>query len=497
MSLTKVSFSMITGAPINVLDVGATGNGSTNDTAAIQAAFDSIASTGGALYFPKGTYLVPNGINFRQSAAESNNTYYIYGDGAKESIIITENANISLDLGGRNRVCLYNFGIRDSGTTAKVAIARYRDTTIGSDGGGSYHTYENLYIEGMFSFGAIYSIGSEVNNHYNIQINQNGNGPCYFTTYTNYLGLTAAGTITGGSNTVNNFYGGYLIGAPSTTGGALYVATGITDNLNFYGTYFVGYAGGYVVKLGFGNADSMQGTKIFNGCRFEGTGVGFNCTGAQVEGLTVISSTFGQTNQDIYFNNTPSGGGLENACIQDNIHYAYGMTIPVITRSVISVIDTFTYYANAITVSTLISSSQITSSNLILGGSCTVFSSIISNLDVQNNIYKTIYGPNSKTSGGNSQGSVVVNNPFGTAPISPSDGTIVTAGASNWDPTSTGATTDYPVFYDGSNWRAMIPVFSTPASATATGVKGTLAVDASYLYVCTAVNTWKRILLTW
>jgi hypothetical protein len=43
---------MITGAPINVLDYGAKGDGVTNDTAAIQAA----ANVGGTLYFPEGTY---------------------------------------------------------------------------------------------------------------------------------------------------------------------------------------------------------------------------------------------------------------------------------------------------------------------------------------------------------------------------------------------------------------------------------------------------------
>jgi polygalacturonase len=38
MSLTKTSFSMITGALPNVMDYGATGDGTTNDTAAIDAA---------------------------------------------------------------------------------------------------------------------------------------------------------------------------------------------------------------------------------------------------------------------------------------------------------------------------------------------------------------------------------------------------------------------------------------------------------------------------
>lgn len=55
MALTKVSYAMINGTPINVLDYGATGNGSTDDTAAIQAALDTGANS---VYFPAGTYKI-------------------------------------------------------------------------------------------------------------------------------------------------------------------------------------------------------------------------------------------------------------------------------------------------------------------------------------------------------------------------------------------------------------------------------------------------------
>lgn len=56
MSLTKVTYSMIDGAPVNVDDFGAVGNGVTDDTAAIQAALSSGASE---IVFSHGrTYLV-------------------------------------------------------------------------------------------------------------------------------------------------------------------------------------------------------------------------------------------------------------------------------------------------------------------------------------------------------------------------------------------------------------------------------------------------------
>lgn len=62
MSLTKVTYAMIEGSPANVLDFGAKGDGSTDDTAAIQLALDSLTD-GGELYFPPGTYMVSKGTS--------------------------------------------------------------------------------------------------------------------------------------------------------------------------------------------------------------------------------------------------------------------------------------------------------------------------------------------------------------------------------------------------------------------------------------------------
>jgi hypothetical protein len=43
-----------------------------------------------------------------------------------------------------------------------------------------------------------------------------------------------------------------------------------------------------------------------------------------------------------------------------------------------------------------------------------------------------------------------------------------------------------------------ITTAQTPASATATGTAGTICWDTSYIYVCTATNTWKRAAIsTW
>jgi len=44
----------------------------------------------------------------------------------------------------------------------------------------------------------------------------------------------------------------------------------------------------------------------------------------------------------------------------------------------------------------------------------------------------------------------------------------------------------------------VMPILKTPASAAATGTTGQIAWDASYIYICTSTDTWKRVAIaTW
>lgn len=61
MSLTKATYSMILGAVTNVKDYGATGDGVTDDYAALVAAFTAVPA-GSTIFFPDGTYNIGTNI---------------------------------------------------------------------------------------------------------------------------------------------------------------------------------------------------------------------------------------------------------------------------------------------------------------------------------------------------------------------------------------------------------------------------------------------------
>lgn len=67
MSLTKVSYSMISGAQVNALDYGAVGDNSTDNTAAIQAAIDAAKLTGAQVWIPPGEYKISGSLNLYEN----------------------------------------------------------------------------------------------------------------------------------------------------------------------------------------------------------------------------------------------------------------------------------------------------------------------------------------------------------------------------------------------------------------------------------------------
>lgn len=117
---------------ISVKDFGAVGNGSTNDTAAIQAAFDAIDTLGGGtLYFPQGTYLVTSTLLYDGQRIN------IEGAGRQVSIIRFNpaSADVCIELnsgaaGGQFQSSIRGLGFSSTNSTDKTAISLYNCANV-------------------------------------------------------------------------------------------------------------------------------------------------------------------------------------------------------------------------------------------------------------------------------------------------------------------------------------------------------------------------------
>ncbi len=131
MALTKVRNQMIDGAPVNVRDYGAKGDGVTDDTTAIQAAID--AADGRPVHVPEGTYVITSTIDLENAATSTfNQGVQLVGDGMGKTIFdnqVSSAALFDIKSGGTlgsnflMGVVLRGFKvIRTTSQTAQVAI---------------------------------------------------------------------------------------------------------------------------------------------------------------------------------------------------------------------------------------------------------------------------------------------------------------------------------------------------------------------------------------
>lgn len=102
MPLTKVTYSMINGASVNVLDFGADSTGATDSTAAIQAAIAAALSAGSQsteVYFPAGTYLYSSMIDVSNSRQLSLRGQTVsFGGGIKTKLVYTGTASPAIKM---------------------------------------------------------------------------------------------------------------------------------------------------------------------------------------------------------------------------------------------------------------------------------------------------------------------------------------------------------------------------------------------------------------
>jgi hypothetical protein len=128
---------------INVRDFGAAGNGSTDDTSAIQQAIDSVLGTGGTIYLPKGIYKISSQLNLRNGVT-------ILGDGEESTFINQTGADahgfVGDDVGS---ISLENFILTgpSSGTGAGIRLGWT------ANGNTPYVSMKNVWVRNFGSDG--------------------------------------------------------------------------------------------------------------------------------------------------------------------------------------------------------------------------------------------------------------------------------------------------------------------------------------------------------
>ena len=127
MALTKVSYSMITGAPVNVLDYGAVGNGVANDSTAVLAAINAAAASGQELFFPAGEYLLTS-----WSPPTITSPISIYGEGIDKSTVT-------------GPAVLVNFlNMEESIVINSITLNRFSKIIYGRAGAGAVLPYDEM-----------------------------------------------------------------------------------------------------------------------------------------------------------------------------------------------------------------------------------------------------------------------------------------------------------------------------------------------------------------
>lgn len=127
MALTKVSYSMISGAPVNVLDYGAVGDGTTDDTAAFLAA----AALGKPIWLPQGDYIISQPVTIYSG---------LFGAGAGDT---NTAGKTKITLTGTGQLIVGDWYCEWNGFEVRSAV---NNKTLIVNPGKSYWTFTNFVI---------------------------------------------------------------------------------------------------------------------------------------------------------------------------------------------------------------------------------------------------------------------------------------------------------------------------------------------------------------
>ena len=263
MSLTKVSYSMITGAPVNVLDFGAnTVPGTTDMTAIIQAAHDSIVSSGipNVLVFPAGTYKCTSGltINCGYVSCIGERSVLDFSTLGDSSAVTFIGGNPFSGNPYNQANCVFQ-GFKIVGPSTSIAAGLYFNTT--SEPGPSHMIVKDCNISNFNNGVTFFS------NAYLLTFEHCDIWQCYRGVFSQ-TGATNAGENIRFNNCA--IYNILLEGLRNDNGSA---------DLNFYGTSFDGFETAAVIAAG---------QVSFTGCHFE---TGYESTAFVISANSFVTCT--------------------------------------------------------------------------------------------------------------------------------------------------------------------------------------------------------------
>jgi len=346
---------MITGAPVNVKDFGAVGDGATNDTAAIQAAIDFVtaSSVPNVVNFPAGTYKCTSGLTI--------NTGYVscIGDRAVLNFSTIGDISAITFIGGNpysgnpynQSTCIFQ-GFKILGPSTSIAAGMYFNTA--SEPGPSHIIVRDCSIT-KFNNGITF-----FNNAYLVTIDHCDIWECYRGIY-----VPTGATNAGENVRVNNctIYNITFEGFRCDLGDTSYT---------FYGTSFDGCATSVNITNGQAN---------FTGCHFEYSSIANTALNIAANCIVTCTGCFflnTYATQDKYINNAGYlsifGGRIAVADTATNVVYSTSRLVMFGCHVQSATATPVTYTGNALIYlpntgdETVASGTQIATSTTSTGG---------------------------------------------------------------------------------------------------------------------------------
>jgi len=486
----------------------------TANTTAINKAFTAIASTydnsiiGGELKITD-TFEVNGSMLWGTDEPTQGKTHVTGTNSHRSRIISYYSGSNMIDVVGRQFLKISNITFQSAVTTIEVGLlaGRVQKPAFPYQAGGYDLNLNNVRMEGNFTKATLMTIGSE-----GLKVNN-----CYL--LNNYAGASVYAT--GDLNTAGQY----------TAYGTLLSQSGVSTNtdIGFIHTWFYTFNDSQTAVI---LDDQFDGT--FRDCLFIVNAPTPNTvkhvkfiatTGLVFNGRALFEGCLfeGDTNY-FYFDYTGATGGFYDITVQNCTMVNFGGS-PVLF-SYKNIANTILYRFNWINNKSTELSPSFT---LPATNTCTIHASqyaITFNGTSQQSFVRAL---TTAWASGNSNQSVietynttafgVLPSAIGLTPVShtatasrrllvaPVIDFLASALPGEIHTIETGYGGAYPAattesgrsmfgVFDGIDWRAIGAYPGTPASSTATGKSGTLLYDASYIYMCTASNTWRRIAIT-